>query len=288
MFADWGACDLFSSIYKGKFNPNRYFPELESDFRMHGKFTCSDSISITELTVGSINAYDVFNYYLMRDKFKNFLKSISSSKNKCSEKVLIGRYFNCFSDSNYTKSLQDLGTTEDNLGYLYIQMGKYPDAEEHLKKAKTIRTQLEESEQKKHLSELSWTCNNLGELYLRMYEADKKAKHLSAAITNYEKAVELRIELNVLFNNRYLDNLAWSYTGLWRCYLNNKDKKNADRCRKAALAIYDGLNDHNQYDNDIKVLNGGDPLSEPLNWVGNQSHFKPAKAAKAKTRRRSK
>lgn len=260
-----------------------YFDSINSIITSNTKIFDELLVDPSESTIDSINAYDVINYYLMRDDYKNYLKSIIASKSSYTEKDLIRHYFSCYSDSNYIKSLQDQGTTEDNLGYLYIQMKRYTDAEVHLQQAKDIRIRLEDYEQKKHLSELSWTYNNLGELYLRMYEADKEERYLSDAITNYEKAVELRIELNELFNDRYLDNLAWSYTGLRRCYLNKKDNKNANRCRKAALDIYEGLNDHGQYDNDIKMLGNEEPLSEPINWVGNQSHFKLSKTAENKS-----
>lgn len=280
LFVDPEDYNLYATASELKYN--KYYGKLNSDFRFPEEHNGYNNNFKTVPIVGSINAYDVFNYYLMRDKFKNYLKSIIASKSSYTEKDLIRHYFSCYSDSNYIKSLQDQGTTEDNLGYLYIQMKRYTDAEVHLQQAKNIRIRLEDYEQKKHLSELSWTYNNLGELYLRMYEADKEERYLSDAITNYEKAVELRIELNELFNDRYLDNLAWSYTGLRRCYLNKKDNKNANRCRKAALDIYEGLNDHGQYDNDIKMLGNEEPLSEPLNWVGNQSHFKLSKTAKNK------
>lgn len=260
-----------------------YFDSINSIITSNTKIFDELLVDPSESTIDSINAYDVINYYLMRDDYKNYLKSIIASKSSYTEKDLIRHYFSCYSDSNYIKSLQDQGTTEDNLGYLYIQMKRYTDAEVHLQQAKDIRIRLEDYEQKKHLSELSWTYNNLGELYLRMYESDKEERYLSDAITNYEKAVELRIELNELFNDRYLDNLAWSYTGLRRCYLNKKDSKNANRCRKAALDIYEGLNDHGQYGNDIDMLGNEESLSEPLNWVGNQSHFKLSKTAENKS-----
>ena len=189
-------------------------------------------------------------------------------------------FFSLFPESNFTNSLQDIATTEDNLGYLYLQMTRLTDARPLLINALNHRKELEDCEPNKHLSELSWTYNNVGELYLRLYEAEKVESYLDDAITNYSNAVELRLKLNNIFNDRYLDNLAWSYMGLWRCYLNKYDSSAADDYRKKALKIYEGLNASHQYDNDIKILNSEDPLSEPLNWVGNQSHIKPTKLKK--------
>ena len=274
---------FFTVFSSEKYNSDKYYELLCKDFQQtEEQINTSCSQLESECIIGSVRSYDIINYYLMHADFKKYLKSIAASKNNHAEKELIRHYFGFYSDSNFIKSLQDQGTTEDNLGYLYVQMGNYTDAELHLHQAKDIRIRLEDYEQKKHLSELSWTYNNIGELYLRMYEVDKEEHYLSDSIANYEKAVEHRTELNKLFNNRYLDNLAWSYTGLWRCYLNRKDSTKAEEYREKALAIYDDLNEHNKYDNDIKILNSEDPLSEPLNWVGNQSHFKSEKASKNK------
>lgn len=272
---------FFTILSDQKYDSDKYYASLAIDFQQidNNIYTTCDLSKIV-IIQEPFSAYDVLNYYLMHDDFKNYLQGIVMSKNSHSEIDIIRHYLSCYSDSTYIKSLQDLGTTEDNLGYLYIQMRTYDSAEEHLLKAKDYRIKLEECEQKKHLSELSWTYNNIGELYLRMYENDKEEQYLNDAISNYIKAVKLRNELNELFNNRYLDNLAWSYMGLWRCYLNKDDSSTADDYRKKALKIYKDLNSNHQYDNDIKILNSEDPLSEPLNWVGNQSHFKPTKLKK--------
>lgn len=225
-------------------------------------------------TLNSVHSYLLSRMDLM--KWDEIFRKNHTGR-KVSKIDVIEDYFNYFSDSSFLPSLQDLATTEDNLGYLYIQMKRLEEAEYYLQKAKDHRKELGSFEPKRHLSELSWTYNNIGELYLRMYEDDKEDQHLTDAITNYAKAVELRIELNELFNNRYLDNLAWSYMGLWRCYLNKSDSSTAENYQKKALKIYENLNGNNQYDDDIKILNSEDPLSEPLNWVGNQSHFRPNK-----------
>ena len=225
-----------------------------------------------------LDSTGITGYYLLSDDYKEWLMHVKENK-KCNidKKDIIIKYFNCYSDSNYISSLQDFATTEDNLGYLYIQMNRCSDAIPHLLSALNHRKELEERDPKNHLSELSWTYNNVGELYLRLYETEKRESFLEDAIINYNNAVNLRLELNIIYKDRYLDNLAWSYMGLWRCYLNKSDSSTAENYQKKALKIYEGLNGNNQYDDDIKILNSEDPLSEPLNWVGNQSHFRPKK-----------
>lgn len=214
-------------------------------------------------------------YFSLSSQYKEGLMHLKESGKEITIKDLSILYFNCYSSGNYIQSLQDLATSEDNLGYLYIQEGDYLSAKPYLLNAFEHRKELETREPQKHLSELSWTCNNLGELFLRRFEEENRNQLLDKAIHYYDMAVNLRDELNKIYNNRYLDNLAWSYMGLWRCYLNKWDYTAAEEYRIKALRIYESLNIHNQYDDDIKVLNRDDPLSSPLNWVGNQSHFKP-------------
>lgn len=209
-------------------------------------------------------------------EFPIFLKNRNISEHFEFTKIdIAANLFGFYSYSNYIESLQDLATTEDNLGYFYIQMGRYEAAFDKLIKALAHRTRLEQCEPHRHLSELSWTNNNLGELCLRQYEETHKKTYIKKAIEYYEQAIFLRHELNKQFKNRYLDNLAWSYIGLWRCYLNIDDVTKAEEYRNNALSIYKDLNTDHQYDNDIKLLNSKDPLAEPINWVGNQSHFRP-------------
>ena len=187
---------------------------------------------------------------------------------------LIEKYFVCYSNSNYTSSLQEVATTEDNLGYLYIQENRFDEAEELLVSAKKHRMKLEKVEKSRHTSELSWTYNNLGELYLRksIYLGD--CSYLRKAKWNYLKAVCLRKELCKRYKERYLDNLAWSYTGLYRCYLYCLNDDKAEQYKDKALSIYKTLNADKKYNNEISILNKEIDISGQLTWLGNQSHFK--------------
>ncbi len=184
-------------------------------------------------------------------------------------KRFIQLYYRILCDSDYKSSLQDLATTEDNLGYLLLHMNELSESKKHLVRADKLRTELECVDPKNHLSELSWTKNNLGELYMSIGSDEGR----NIALAYYNEAIEIRKELNKLHNGRYRANLAWSYVGLWRCYMKCSDTAMAEECKNAAMRIYDSINQDGLYNNNIQSLSSGSLVDDNSLWLGNQSHF---------------
>lgn len=79
---------------------------------------------------------------------------------------------------------------ENELGNLYLQMGKYPDAETHFRIGYEILQGLIQDGNQEFLSDMSGVLNNLGLLYMRMKNTKEAEKNIKKAIETYQQLSE--------------------------------------------------------------------------------------------------
>ena len=241
---------------------------------------------INELEEDSEEGYDkyvypfssVINEHIDKDDYSFFgtaasvfMRCKNGSKTIIDNKVIV-EGMRVLSGCDYIHDLQDLATSEDNLGYLLSHCDKtrFDEAECLLKSALNHRRELEALDQGKHLSELSWTLDN----YASLLTVIGGKENLAEAKELYTEAIKYRSILCDMTNGKYRDNKAWSLLGLYRCSVLQGDNSNAERYyNEAKQLIEELLSENDDYKSDYDYILSLKNMKKVLPIIGNQSHY---------------
>lgn len=201
-------------------------------------------------------------------KDNKLINSLQDKKDECNLIESLKKIANY----SITKDIQDLATTEDNLGYLFMNLGYnyYEKAFLLLNKALNKRRFIENNEYSKHRSELSWTLTNLGELETLL----GGESNLISAENHILESIKIRKEINSECNGKYRDNIAWSFLCLSNCYKKMKKHEKTELYFNLAVDLYKELSlENEQYKEDLEFIffqkknNNYNPI------VSNQTHI---------------